>query len=86
MRQSRTHAKTVQQTSLQIKRSRLRAKIVVKGERRPAQLAALRVFFVQLGRLARQRVLSARQVSFEKEEVEMARLVPRVQQECTRIR
>ena len=83
MRQSRTHAKTVQQTSLQIKRISLRAKIVVTGKHHP--LAVLRAFSVQLGKQVRRRVLIAQQVSFEKEEVEMARLVLRARQECTRM-
>ena len=69
-----------------MKQSKKLAKTALKGERHRTPLAALRVLFVQLEKLARQRVLIARQVSFEKEEVEMARLVPRVQQECTRIR
>ena len=72
-------------TSIQIKQIRLRAKIVRQdGKRHPA--AALRVLFVQLERPAQQHVLIVQQVSFEQEEVEMARLVPRAQLECTRRR
>ena len=67
-----------------MKQSKKLAKTVLTGQHHPA--AALRVFFVQLEKLARQRVLIARQVSFEKEEVEMARPALRVQQECTRRR
>ena len=83
MRQSRSRARTVQPTSLQIKRISLRAKIAVTGKHHP--LAVLRAFSVQLGKQARRRVLIVQQGSFEKEEVEMARLVLRAQQECTRM-
>ena len=74
----------MQPTSLQIKRSNLRAKIVLTDKRRQAPLAAPRALYVQLGRLARQHVIIVWQVSFEQEEVEMVRLVPRALQECTR--
>ena len=83
MRQSRSRARTVQPTSLQIRRISLRAKIAVTGKHHP--LAVLRAFSVQLGKQARRRVLIVQQGSFEKEEVEMARLVLRARQECTRM-
>ena len=82
----RRRARSVPPTDLQIKQGKNFAKIVLTGKRHRPPLAAHRVLSVQLERPAQQHVLIVQQVSFEQEEVEMARLVPRAQLECTRRR